>query len=97
MAVRIEPHVTLRYFLAADYLERRSTFRGVHLELIDAARARGDLRLAGALADPADEALLIFIGDDPAVAIAFAQADPYVRNGLVERYEARVWSVVQPD
>ena len=50
--------------------------------------------MAGALADPADRAVLVFRGDDAAAAEAFAEADPYVREGLVRSWQVRPWTVV---
>lgn len=94
MAISMTPHVILRYRLAPDYLERRAALRSGHLELVAAYRADGHLVLAGALTDPADEALLVFATEDTGVAERFARADPYVLEGLVERYEVRGWAVV---
>ena len=87
-------HYLLMYDLAPDYLERRATFRNEHLTLAWQAQARGDLVLAGALADPADMAVFQFQGDSPAAAEAFAAADPYVRNGLVKAWRVRKWTTV---
>lgn len=84
----------LIYDLVDDYLERRTPLRAEHLELARAAAERGELRLAGALAEPADTALLVFVGDDPAVAERFANNDPYVREGLVRSYRVQPWNVV---
>src|SRR3954467_3159269 len=84
----------LEYDLADDYLERRPEFRGVHLTLARDARDRGELVLAGALANPADRALLVFQGDDSSAAERFAEADPYVVNGLVTAWRVRPWTVV---
>ena len=50
--------------------------------------------LGGALTDPFDTGLLLFLSIDKSTADAFAQADPYVTNGLVERYEVRHWITV---
>ena len=52
---------------------------------------------AEALADPVDGAVLLFCGDSPAAAEAFAQADPYVRNGLVTKWRVRTWTTVVGD
>lgn len=90
-------HYVLIYDLAPDYLERRPEFRGAHLELAREAHARGDLFLAGALAEPADGALLVFEGESPAAAEAFARADPYVANGLVKSWKVRPWTTVIGD
>lgn len=87
-------HVLLFYDLAPDYLERRPLFRDEHLSRAWEAHERGELVLAGALAEPADGAILLFEGDSPAVAERFAEADPYVRNGLVLRWKVRPWTTV---
>lgn len=87
-------HYLLFYDVADDYLERRSDFRSVHLEHARAALERGELVLGGALADPVDGAVLLFRGDSPEVAERFAEADPYVRNGLVTRWRVREWTTV---
>ncbi|WP_323118658.1 YciI-like protein [Burkholderia alba] len=87
-------HYQLTYELVDDYLTRRGAFRAEHLALAQAATERGELLLAGALAEPADQAVLIFQGDSPAVAESFARADPYVLNGLVTRWRVRPWTVV---
>jgi uncharacterized protein YciI len=87
-------HYLLSYELAPDYLARRGQFRTPHLQLAWQAQERGELVLAGALAEPADRAVLLFQGDSPAAAEAFAKADPYVTEGLVLSYKVRPWSTV---
>ncbi|HVY82152.1 MAG TPA: YciI-like protein [Steroidobacteraceae bacterium] len=87
-------HYLLIYDLATDYLEKRPQFRAEHLQLAWEASERGELRLAGALADPVDQAVLWFEGDSPAVAERFATADPYVKNGLVKSWRVRPWTTV---
>ena len=87
-------HFLLIYDLAPDYLERRPAFRAVHLGLAEAAVGRGELVLGGALADPADRALLLFAGEDATIAEAFARADPYVVQGLVTGWQVREWITV---
>jgi uncharacterized protein YciI len=84
----------LRYDLVDDYLDRRAPLREAHLALAREAQQRGDLRLAGALADPADEAVLVFMTDDVAVVEDFARNDPYVNEGLVTSWTVRRWNVV---
>jgi uncharacterized protein len=90
-------HFLLFYELVDDYVERRAALRDAHLQKAWAAHARGDLVLAGALADPLDRAVLLFKGDSPDVAQAFAKADPYVVNGLVASWSVREWSTVTGD
>ena len=84
-------HYLLIYELAPDYLERRGAFRNDHLKL---AWQSDGLVLAGALAEPTDRAMLLFEGDSPDAAKRFANADPYVQNGLVKRWEVRQWTTV---
>lgn len=91
-------HFLLTYSLAPDYLERRPDYRATHLALAQAASARGELVLGGAVMslahDPPAEALLLFAGEDAATAEAFAGADPYVANGLVTGWCVREWHTV---
>jgi uncharacterized protein len=87
-------HYLLEYDTAPDYMERRGAFRSRHLDLARAAEARGELVLGGAVGDPVEGALLLFRGEGPEVAEAFARADPYVRNGLVSRWQVRPWHTV---
>lgn len=84
----------LFYEVVDDYLERRAPLRAAHLALARAAAQRGELRLGGAYADPADGAALVFRGPDRGVAERFAGDDPYVENGLVKRWYVREWTVV---
>jgi uncharacterized protein YciI len=87
-------HFLLFYEAGPDYLERRPEFRGTHLEHAWAAAERGEIVVAGALADPVDGAVLMFRGEDRSVAEDFARADPYVTNGLVVRWHVREWTTV---
>ena len=87
-------HYLMFYEFAPDYLERRGQFRAEHLRLAWEAHARGELILAGALAEPVDGGVLLFRCDSPEVAEDFAAADPYVTNGLVTDYRVRVWTTV---
>jgi uncharacterized protein len=87
-------HYLLMYDLVPDYLERRAQYRDAHLKLAWAAAERGELLLAGALAEPTDSAVLLFEGDSPDAAQAFARADPYVLAGLVARWRVREWTTV---
>jgi hypothetical protein len=88
------PYFALFYETVDDYVERRAQFRAQHLERAHEAYARGELLLAGALADPVDRALLVFRAPDRATVENFARQDPYVTQGLVRRWEVRPWTVV---
>lgn len=87
-------HYLLHYQVAADYERRRGPHRAEHLALAWDAARRGELVLAGALADPVDGAVLLFTGDSPEAAERFARADPYVRHGIVLRWTVRRWNTV---
>jgi uncharacterized protein len=84
----------LEYALIDDYLARRAAFREAHLTLAREAHRRGDLILAGALAEPTDRAVLVWRTDDRSIIERFADGDPYVQNGLVTSWTIRPWTVV---
>ena len=90
-------HYLLFYEVADDYLERRPAFRDEHLKLAWSSVENGSLLLGGALANPADQAVLLFKGADESIAEEFARADPYVREGLVSRWHVREWTTVVGD
>jgi uncharacterized protein len=90
-------HYLLFYDVVEDYVARRGAFRAAHLEHAWQAHARGELVLAGALANPLDGAVFLFRGSSPRDAEAFAKADPYVLNGLVTRWRVREWTTVVGD
>jgi uncharacterized protein YciI len=87
-------HYLLFYDVVDNYAERRTPFRKDHLTHAQTAVARGELVLGGALAKPVDGTVLLFKGDSPAAAEAFARADPYVTNGLVTKWRVREWTTV---
>jgi len=83
----------LIYDAIADYVERRKPFREEHLGYAHAAHSRGELFMGGALAEPADAAIMIFRGETAAAAEEFARNDPYVRAGLIKKWSVRPWHV----
>jgi uncharacterized protein YciI len=87
-------YYALFYDVVDGFVERRAAYREEHLRRVREAHRRGELLLAGALADPADRALLVFRAPGPEAAEAFARGDPYVTAGLVTRWEVRRWAVV---
>jgi uncharacterized protein len=90
-------HYVLFYEAADNYEERRKPFRAGHIQHARDAVARGELVLGGAFAGPVDGAMLLFRGDSPAGAEAFAKSDPYVLNGLVKSWRVREWTTVVGD
>jgi uncharacterized protein YciI len=88
------PYYALVYDTIEDYATRRSAYRDEHLGLVRAAKARGEIVMAGALGDPPDGALLVFRSSSPEVAETFAINDPYVVHGLITSWHVRPWNVV---
>lgn len=84
----------LFYKTIENYVEKRAPYRAEHLELAKEAHQNGALVMAGAMAEPADGAVLIFKGESPTIAEDFAKNDPYVKNGLIKSWEVRPWTVV---
>jgi uncharacterized protein YciI len=91
-------HYLLFYVKAADYAARQGPLLSAHRAHLSAAVRRGDLLLAGSLADPLDgSAVLLFQADSPAVVEACAAADPFVLHGVVSRWWVRGWQTVLGD
>jgi len=87
----------LQYDYVENAVEKRAPFREGHLAIARAAHARGEIVLAGALADPVDGAVFVFRVEDREAVERFAREDPYVRNGIVTRWRVRPWTVVIGD
>ena len=87
-------HYLLTYDVVSDYVTRRAPLRAAHIALARAAVAKGDLVLGGALGNPPEAVALLFQGESPAAAEAFARDDPYVTNGLVTSWRVREWTTV---
>ena len=87
-------HYLLFYEVVEGYLEKRGQFRELHMKHAMGAFERGELVLAGALADPVDGAVLVFRGPTAQFAEAFAKGDPYVINGLIKSWRVRKWMTV---
>jgi hypothetical protein len=84
----------LIYELVDDYLERREPLRAEHLTLARKAANSGEMVMAGALADPYDQAVFVWKAADTEVINRFVAHDPYVREGLVKSWRIRKWNVV---
>ncbi len=93
-------YFVLFYDVVDNFPAKRAPFRIEHLARVQEAVDRGELLLGGALAEPVDQALLVFRAADRTVAEDFARRDPYVVHGLVRRWTVRPWTQViamQPD
>jgi uncharacterized protein len=84
----------LFYKTVENYIEKRAPFREEHLALVKRNHQNGKLLMAGALAEPADGAVLIFKTDDKEPIKEFVNNDPYVKNGLITDWYIKQWTVV---
>lgn len=82
----------LLYHYVDDVEEARQPYRMAHIAAARESAQRGDLVLGGALASPVDGGVLAFSAGEAAE--KFAEADPYVLNGIVTSWTVREWSVV---
>ena len=88
-------HYLLFYEKAPDHVEREPPHMSAHLAHVFAAVDRGELILGGPLGDPVDGSnVLLFQADSADVAKSFAEADPYVRSGVVSHWRVRTWETV---
>jgi len=91
--VSIVSYFLLLYEVVDDYATRRMPHRPQHLRLAAEYRKRSEFIMGGALGDPPDRAVLVFHGNR-SVPEGFAARDPYVRAGLVRRWEVQPWAVI---
>jgi uncharacterized protein YciI len=84
----------LTYHTVDDYVNRRQPYREDHLAHARDYFDRGLLILGGALADPADKAIVVFKSDTKRAVEEFVENDPYVQEGLIRSWEIREWTVV---
>jgi uncharacterized protein len=87
------PHLILFYDYVPDIVERRAPHREAHLAAIGAWVADGRVVMGGAVGDPPTGAAIVFTGVGPDEVEAFADADPYVLNGLVTGRRIVPWAV----
>jgi len=87
-------HHILFYDYVAEIGERRGPYREAHLARIADEREAGRIVMAGALGDPPHGAAIVFRGVDADQIERFADADPYVRAGLVTDRRIVLWKLV---
>jgi len=84
----------LFYEFIDNFTEKRAPFREAHRRHVHQAYERGEILLAGPLAEPTDGGILIFKESSGSAAEEFAKTDPYVMNGLVKTWKVRKWKLV---
>ena len=83
----------LSYRAEGDFLPLARANREAHLARMKEFVDRGELLMAGPLDEPFNgDALSIFTTREAAV--AFAESDPFVVNGVVSSWDIRPWSEV---
>lgn len=88
-------HYLLFYEKTSDHADREKPLMGAHRAHLDAAVRRGELLLGGSLGNPDNgSAVLVFDAPSAVVAEEFAKGDPYVVDGLVNRWHVRPWTTV---
>ena len=84
----------LFYETVENYVKKRQPYREKHLAMAQKAADDGLLILAGAYANPADGAALIFKSENINSVKQFAENDPYVTNGVIKKWYIKEWTVV---
>ena len=87
-------YFALLYDYVDNAVEKRAPHRPAHLELYRRWREEGKLVMGGALGDPPHSALIVFDVDSADAVDEFAEADPYVQNGVVTARRIEPWAVV---
>lgn len=85
----------LFYEKGPGYAERQKPHQDAHLAYLENLAARGTLLLAGSLEDPFDgSALLVFKAESADEIAAIAEGDPFVKHGIISKWQVRKWDVV---
>jgi uncharacterized protein len=77
------------YESADDVLEKAPAHFPAHSERVDDFHGRGTLMLTGTFADPQEGAMAVFTTREAAE--EFIAGDPFVLNGVVQKFEIREW------
>jgi uncharacterized protein len=87
----------LTYRAVADFLPLARANRDAHVARLQTFAESGQLLLAGPMEEPLNgDALAVFTTRDAAV--AFAEGDPFVVNGVVATWDVRPWrEIIVPE
>jgi len=81
------------YTSSPDVLDRAPAHFPAHKARLDEYHARDELLMVGTFGDPqAEGSMAIFASREGAE--SFVAGDPFVREGVVARYEIREWNEV---
>lgn len=88
----------LQYDYVADAFEKRKPHREAHLTLLNKQLEKGNVVLAGAVDNPPTGGILIFRNLTPDdIEQNIVKQDPYVVNGVVEKYTIKPYLAVVGD
>ena len=94
----IQPKLyVLQYEYGADALEKRKPHRTAHLAHIGKQAEKGNIVLAGAVDNPPTGGLLILRNVTPNEIEQIAKEDPYVINGVVQKFTVKPYLAVVGD
>jgi uncharacterized protein len=80
------------YDVAPDAMSKAMTYCPAHKARLDEFHARGVLIAAGPLGNPPEGALAIFTSQEAAE--EFIKGDPFVVNGLVNKWRVLEWNAM---
>jgi uncharacterized protein len=83
----------LLYESADDVLSKAPVHFAAHNARLQEFHARGDILMVGTFGDPQEQGSMA-IFPTRAAAEAFVDGDPFVREGVVRRWEIRDWNEV---
>jgi uncharacterized protein len=83
----------LFYESADDVLTRAPVHFAAHNARLQEFHSRGDILMVGTFGDPQEQGSMA-IFPTRAAAEAFVDGDPFVREGVVRRWEIRDWNEV---
>ena len=86
----------LKYDYIPDVLEKRGPYREEHIALANKFIEEGSCLSGGPVGDVEMEVPkgALFVFNDAASAKKYAEADPYVANGIVTEYSIAQWNIV---
>lgn len=83
----------LEYHYVENMLERRKPYRDAHLSYANGFVSRNILKAGGALLPSVSKGILLFEASDQNVVENFVRNDPYVKSGLVTKYDIGEWAI----
>lgn len=90
----MKTYYILNYKASENFAKEKKQYQNEHKLLMKKAHEKGELILAGGLLKPSNGGMLIFKVQDPKVVEEFVKNDPYVKYGIIKKWEIRPWNIV---